>query len=175
MIDNMTPTPLIPDEASQAEFFRGTLGRLVRSTWVAYCMEIGDTKPSHLAPWEELPEPDREADRRIGESVYQFAMTNIAAEELRHIRMLPTRSQQQVAIAKAAAACSLIPDELWMGISMVSIQHADVPTMVLLATTRPKTTEKYTVTLSIDVINSFLLVPLSNIIKRTVLSHYGMV
>lgn len=48
---------------------RETLGRVVRQAWVEYCQEIGDTKPSHLAPWEELSEQDKEADRRIGEAV----------------------------------------------------------------------------------------------------------
>ena len=36
---------------------------------VAYCQETGDTKPSHLAPWEELSEWDKEADRRIGAAI----------------------------------------------------------------------------------------------------------
>lgn len=48
---------------------REHLGRLVRAAWVEYCHKIGDTKPSHTAPWEELDEADREADRVIGEVV----------------------------------------------------------------------------------------------------------
>lgn len=48
---------------------REDVGRLVRDTWIAYCLEIGDTKASHIAPWEELSEQDKEADRRIGDAV----------------------------------------------------------------------------------------------------------
>jgi hypothetical protein len=50
---------------------RDELGRLVRETWVRYCIETGDTKPSHIAPYDELSEWDKEADRRIGEAVVQ--------------------------------------------------------------------------------------------------------
>jgi len=49
--------------------YREYLGRIVRLAWVQYCQEAGDTKPSHLAPWEELSEWDKEADRRIGIAV----------------------------------------------------------------------------------------------------------
>lgn len=48
---------------------RDDLGRLVREAWVKYCIETGDTKPSHLTPYDELSEWDKEADRRIGEAV----------------------------------------------------------------------------------------------------------
>ena len=51
------------------DFLREELGKAVRSAWVAYCRETGDTKPSHLAPWEELSEWDKEADRRIGAAI----------------------------------------------------------------------------------------------------------
>lgn len=44
-------------------------GRVVRQAWVGYCVANGDTKPSHIAPWEELSEFDREADRVIGETM----------------------------------------------------------------------------------------------------------
>lgn len=49
---------------------REALGKFVRDVWVAYCLETGDTKPSHIAPWEELSEWDKEADRRIGERLW---------------------------------------------------------------------------------------------------------
>jgi hypothetical protein len=51
------------------DLIREELGKAVRSAWVAYCQETGDTKPSHLAPWEELSEWDKEADRRIGAAI----------------------------------------------------------------------------------------------------------
>lgn len=48
---------------------REHLGKIVREAWVAYCVETGDTKPSHIAPWDDLSEWDKEADRRIGDAV----------------------------------------------------------------------------------------------------------
>jgi hypothetical protein len=48
---------------------REALGRRVREIWVQVARERGDAKPSHLAPWEELSQTDREADMRIGETI----------------------------------------------------------------------------------------------------------
>ena len=57
---------------------RDALGRIVRESWVSYCVETGDTKPSHVAPWEDLSDWDKEADRRIGEAVAAFLRTREA-------------------------------------------------------------------------------------------------
>lgn len=57
---------------------REALGRIVRSAWVQYCIEIGDTQPSHVAPWEALSEQDKEADRRIGEAVAKAVDAEVA-------------------------------------------------------------------------------------------------
>lgn len=57
---------------------REELGKAVRLAWVAYCQETGDTKPSHLAPWEELSEWDKEADRRIGAVVAVMVIERMA-------------------------------------------------------------------------------------------------
>lgn len=51
---------------------REFLGQRVRIAWVAYCKETGDTKLSHIAPWEELSEWDKEADRRIAEAIVKW-------------------------------------------------------------------------------------------------------
>lgn len=48
---------------------REVLGRLVRAVWVEWAREQPNPKPSWLAPWEALGEPDREVDRRIGETL----------------------------------------------------------------------------------------------------------
>jgi len=48
---------------------REELGRLVRETWVAWAKEQPTPKSHWLVPWEELDEPLREVDRRIGEAV----------------------------------------------------------------------------------------------------------
>lgn len=46
---------------------RERLGRLVRDVWIAWAQEQPSPKPSWLVSWEDLTEPDREVDRRIGE------------------------------------------------------------------------------------------------------------
>jgi hypothetical protein len=74
-------TNLPPDE--QREHF----GRLVRDAWVLYCLETGDTKPSHIAPWDDLSEWDKEADRRIGDAfvdIIALAVGAIAVERDRY-------------------------------------------------------------------------------------------
>lgn len=53
---------------------RDELGLFVRLAWVEYCQSIGDAKPSHIAPYHELSEADKEADRCIGEAIYQYAL-----------------------------------------------------------------------------------------------------
>ncbi len=46
-----------------------TLGQQVRQAWIDYCLETGDRTPSHIAPWAEIGEWDREADRRIARAL----------------------------------------------------------------------------------------------------------
>lgn len=48
---------------------REVLGQLVRLEWMGWAREQPVCKPSWLVPWEELSEPDREVDRRIGERI----------------------------------------------------------------------------------------------------------
>ena len=48
---------------------REVLGRVVRDAWVAWAKEQTDPQPHWLEPWEALPEPMREVDRRIGMAV----------------------------------------------------------------------------------------------------------
>jgi len=48
---------------------REELGKLVRAVWIGWAKEQPNPKPSWLKPWEELSEPDREVDRRIGETL----------------------------------------------------------------------------------------------------------
>lgn len=61
---------------------REALGRIVRATWISWAREQPNPKPSWVAPWEELSEADREADRRIGEAV---ADAVLAEKERQHI------------------------------------------------------------------------------------------
>ena len=58
------------------EAMRDTLGKVVRETWVKCKQEevMAGTavKPEHLWPWENIPEREREVDRRIGEAVAAY-------------------------------------------------------------------------------------------------------
>ncbi len=51
---------------------RDALGRKVREVWRAWAREQPAPKTSWLEPWENLPEPDKEVDRRIGELLYRL-------------------------------------------------------------------------------------------------------
>lgn len=56
---------------------RDHLGRIVREAWIAWAKEQPDPKPSWLVPYDELSEADKEADRRIGEAVWDYAWQGI--------------------------------------------------------------------------------------------------
>jgi hypothetical protein len=59
---------------------REKLGQRVRRQWVKWAREQEDPKESWLAPWEELDEPMKEVDRRIGEAVYNTGFNQGYAE-----------------------------------------------------------------------------------------------
>jgi hypothetical protein len=54
---------------------RDILGRVVRDVWLEWSRRKTvagiNVKPHHLAPWEEMPEQDREVDRLIGETLFR--------------------------------------------------------------------------------------------------------
>lgn len=58
---------------------RERLGREVRRVWIEWARQQPNPKPHWLTPWEEMSEPDREVDRRIGEQLaslgWNMAMT----------------------------------------------------------------------------------------------------
>jgi hypothetical protein len=60
-------------------FSRDELGRMVREAWVRWAETQPDPKPSWLVPYDELAEPDKEADRQIGESVARWTLIGDAA------------------------------------------------------------------------------------------------
>jgi hypothetical protein len=60
-------------------FDRDTLGRLVREAWVRWAQTQPNPKPTWLAPYDDLPEPDKEADRQIGEAIARWALIGDAA------------------------------------------------------------------------------------------------
>ena len=49
---------------------RDDLGRIVREVWIKWAKEQPSPKPSWLVPYDQLNEPDREVDRRIGERLF---------------------------------------------------------------------------------------------------------
>lgn len=48
---------------------RDALARVVREAWVKWARTQPNPKPSWLVPYDDLSEPDKEADRQIGEAV----------------------------------------------------------------------------------------------------------
>jgi hypothetical protein len=55
------------------------LGALVRHVWVEWAKEQPNPKASWLVPWEELPESDREIDRRIGVVLFRLGLDAASA------------------------------------------------------------------------------------------------
>lgn len=58
---------------------RDTLGRFVREAWVRWAETQPSPKPSWLVPYDELSEPDKEADRQIGETIARWTLIGDAA------------------------------------------------------------------------------------------------
>ncbi len=52
--------------------YRERLGEVVRNVWIDWAKEQLNPKPSWLLPWDKLAEPDREVDRRIGETLFRL-------------------------------------------------------------------------------------------------------
>lgn len=60
---------------------RELLGMIVRDVWITWAQEQPVVKPSWLVPWDQLSEPDKEVDRRIGERL--TLMVQIELDALR--------------------------------------------------------------------------------------------
>lgn len=63
-------------ELTPWEDYRDVLGRRVREAWVDWAKRQPSPKPSWLVPYDELSEPDKEADRQIGEALVSFGRTH---------------------------------------------------------------------------------------------------
>jgi hypothetical protein len=73
-------TPAPPADGGRLPpWSRDDLGRFVREAWVRWAKTQPSPKPSWLVPWEELAEPDKEADRQIGEAVARWTLIGDAA------------------------------------------------------------------------------------------------
>jgi len=55
------------------------LGRMVREAWVRWAQMQPSPKPSWLLPYDDLSEPDKEADRQIGETIARWTLIHDAA------------------------------------------------------------------------------------------------
>lgn len=73
---------------------RESLGRIVRDAWIERCKLKPNPRPDHVAPWEEMPEFDRETDRVIAEAVLAHLMS-----------LLDEAKETQVALVEALKEC----------------------------------------------------------------------
>ena len=49
---------------------RDRLGRRVREIWIVWAREQPNQKASWLVPYDDLTEPEKEVDRRIGAAIW---------------------------------------------------------------------------------------------------------
>lgn len=89
-------------------------GQLVRETWIAWAREQPDVAqhPSWLVPWNELPERDREVDRRIEAIIRADERENVRAA-MSHVegwmqRALDAENTLQTATAVVEAARDVV-------------------------------------------------------------------
>lgn len=84
-------------------FDRDQLGRLVREAWVRWAKTQPNPKPDWLLPYDELSEPDKEADRHIGETLSRWTLIGDAA------RVAQTSAHLEDLAQWAEAAVELFP------------------------------------------------------------------
>lgn len=89
---------------------RDALGRLVREAWVKWALTQTNPKPSWLVPYDELSEPDKEADRQIGEAIAAPQLAELLADALGALSTaMPIVHKAQVAATMDAINAS--PDD----------------------------------------------------------------
>jgi len=69
---HITPTPSRAKGLALPMTRVNFLGRVVRETWIEWASEQNDKDdhPGWFTPWEQMPERDREVDRRIGKVLW---------------------------------------------------------------------------------------------------------
>ena len=84
--------------AEEREFY----GQIVRLVWIEWAKEQPNPKPSWLVPWGDLPEPDKEVDRRIGARIVEVskprwhdAITEAVAAERAKLNREHAKEKQQ--------------------------------------------------------------------------------
>jgi chromosome segregation ATPase len=70
---------LFEDGSRPVAYHRDTLGRYVREAWIRWARIQPNPKPSWLVEYDDLPEPDKEADRQIGECIARWTLIGDAA------------------------------------------------------------------------------------------------
>jgi len=81
-------------------FDRDTLGRMVREAWVRWAQTQPSPKSSWLVPYAELTEPDKEADRQIGEAIARWTLIGDAAAQ--SMRQPPSSLEAAAALLREA-------------------------------------------------------------------------
>lgn len=61
---------------------RDEWGKIVRDAWIKWALTQENPKPSWLVPYENLSEPDKEADRQIAEGILQALAIKINPERI---------------------------------------------------------------------------------------------
>ncbi len=67
------------DGGREIPYDRDQLGRFVREAWVRWAKTQPSPKSSWLVPYDDLSEPDKEADRQIGETIARWTLIGDAA------------------------------------------------------------------------------------------------
>lgn len=88
---------------SDPDISRKYLGRMVREAWVMWALTQPNPKASWLAPYDDLSEPDKEADRQIGETVWQAALDRAEAEKAAAVLEERATCTEELKLALAAA------------------------------------------------------------------------
>ena len=57
---------------------RDRLGRRVREIWIVWAREQPNPKASWLVPYDDLTEPEKEVDRRIGAAIWGDCVAELA-------------------------------------------------------------------------------------------------
>jgi len=73
------PTPAVEGEGASSPFDREYLAREVRVAWVRWAEQQANPKPSWLVPYDGLSEPDKEADRQIGEHIQSIVLAALSS------------------------------------------------------------------------------------------------
>lgn len=95
---------------------RDELGEMVRDVWIQWAKEQDNPKPSWLVPYSDLSEPDKEADRLIGETLYGIgAMQVLLAQTSYPVEIHLKLKYKDLTIKASGWICCLFPRYLACG------------------------------------------------------------